>query len=587
MSAWNGWKQDIAKKLSDQLGVQVAPGEMVIPPDTKMGDFAFGCFRLAKEQKKSPTDLAQIIAQEFKTQGTDIVVVSAVGPYVNFQLAIGNVVSRVIQDVEKMGEGYGASPLGAGNQILIEYANPNTHKEMHIGHLRNFVVGFSIVQLIKMVGYKATPISYINDVGANVAKCLWFLVKKYNFDPRIFSEQDYQKLLSDVPQEIRTANHLGMIYTEATVYTDTHPEAKEEISFVQNQLEAHVSVWEQLWHETRQWSLDEFYAAFRDLGVKIERQFFESEVIDRSQTIVDGLLKQGIAKESQGALIIDLEEKKLGVALLRKSDGNLLYFPKDLALAELKMKEYPSFKSGFIITDVRQSFYFKQLFEVLKRMGIKQAFQFVGYEIVTLKEGVMSSRKGNIVTYESFRDAVIEYARKEIVERHADWSKKKVDDIAWNLAMAGIKFGMLKQDNDKVYTFDLEQALSFDGATGPYCQYAATRLGSIFKKAKRSLEIPRQVRNDIAFDHESEKRLALKLAAFPSIVEQAAKELRPSIVAQWCFECSQSINEFYRDVPVLESTGDLLEGRLRLVGAARQTLIKGLDLLGISVPEEM
>ncbi|MDP3793890.1 MAG: arginine--tRNA ligase, partial [Candidatus Uhrbacteria bacterium] len=344
--------------------------------------------------------------------------------------------------------------------------------------------------------------------------------------------------------------------------------------------------WEKLWQETRQWSLDEMKVIFYELDAVIDRQYLESEVYERGLRIADDLLKKGVAKISEGAMVVDLEEKKLGMFLIRKSDGTSLYATKDLALAELKAEEYPSYARSLHLVDTRQAFYFGQLFETLRRMGFDKPLEYVGYELVTLKDGAMASRKGNIVTYADFRDAVIDYAKQEILSRHADWSEQRVEDVAWDIAMAGIKFGMLKQDSDKIYTFDLEQALSFDGATGPYCQYAAMRLGSILKKASQVTGNRLQV-TSTTFDHLTEKQLAIALAKFPQVIEEAAEKLKPSVVANWCFETARAINAFYRDVPVLESTAEMREARLSFVAVARQTLTQGLSFLGISVPEEM
>jgi len=600
VTAWAYWTAEIAGRLSKQLDRDVEPKDLVAPPDPALGDLAFGCFRLAKEWKKNPVEVAKEIEKGFKIKNTDIASVAAAGPFVNFTFATGDVVHRVIADIEAANDTYGRNKTGKNQELLLEYATPNTHKEIHVGHLRNFVIGAALDHLLSASGWNVVPLSYHGDVGAHVAKCLWMLAEPspYEGEGRVRSKrptvEDVAAILKKIPAANRTGKYLGQIYAEATKALEENPDAKADVSIVQQKLEAHDKAWEKLWRETRQWSVDEMKEIFDELGVHIDRQYFESEVVDRGQEIVDELLKKKIAKESEGAIIVDLEDKKLGVFLIRKSDGTSLYATKDLALAELKTKEYPDAVRSLFVNDNRQQLYFKQLFETLRRMEVGCPAEFVGYEFVTLKTGAMSSREGNIVSYESFRDSVIDFAKQEILKRHEDWSVGQIEDTAWKLAMAGIKFGMLKQDNDRIFTFDLEQALSFEGATGPYCQYAATRLGSILKKA--SYPPPRRggVRGGVgaadltrAFDHASEKRLALALAAFPSKVEQAAKELRPSVVAQWCLETSQRINDFYRDVPVLESQGELLAGRLRLSTAARSTLSKGLELLGIAVPEQM
>lgn len=574
MNAWQSWTTDLARRLSETLKTEITPNEIVVPPDRKLGDFAFGCFKLAKSLGKSPAVIAKDTAEMLSLEQSDFESASAAGPYVNISLRTGDAVHRVIREAE-VGQ---AAPAGKG-QLLLEFAQPNTHKEIHVGHLRAMIVGQSLVNILSAHGWDVVPMSYHGDVGAHVAKCLWWIMKNGGVD--------------SLKREQRNGMYLGKMYTEASRQLEEHPEYKDEISDVQAKLEAHDSVWEKLWQETRRWSLDEMAEIFDDFGVKVQRQYLESEVVERGQQMVDVLLKKGVAKESQGAIIVDLEEKKLGVFLVRKSDGNSLYSTKDLALAELKFKEYPKADRSMIVVDNRQSFYFKQLFETLNMMKVGKPQEFVGFEYVTLKSGAMSSRDGNIVTLESFRDEVIKYATDEVVKRHAHdgWNDGKIDHTAWCIAMAGMKFGMLKQDNDKMFTFDLAQALDFNGDTGPYCQYAATRLASIIRKSQIASrkDNPFTVDEPLtrAFDHSSEKMLAFTLAQFPSRMSQAAEELRPSIIAQWCIDASQRINEFYRDVPVLESTGDLLEGRLRLVAAARQTLLAGLGLLSIPVPDEM
>jgi arginyl-tRNA synthetase len=574
-TAWNYWTAEIAKRLSALTDSTIEPGDLVVPPDSKLGDLAFGCFKLAKSMGKSPAEIAKDLASKFDTKNTDIASVSAAGPYVNFLLSTGFAVHRVIRDIEVSRDQYGNSTDGANRQLVLEYAQPNTHKEIHVGHLRNLVLGVSEDLLLKKAGWEVVTASYHGDVGAHVAKCLWWMVKSRNGAMTV----------DDLPMNQRTGKYLGQLYAEATRQLDEHPEYKDEISSVQQKLEAHDPVWESLWLETRRWSLDEMAEIFDDLGVDITRQYLESEVTDRGQQMVDALLEKGIAKESQGAMIVDLEDVKLGVFLVRKSDGTSLYGTKDLALAEKKHAEYPKAERSLILVDNRQQFYFKQLFETLKRMGITVPHEFIGYEFVTLKSGAMSSREGNIVAFQDFRDSVIDYARGEVLKRHEDWTEGKVTHVSWCIAMAGIKFGMLKQDSDKIFTFDLEQALSFDGDTGPYCLYAAARLASILRKAGPQNPFDGELAS--TFDHASEKALALVLSAFPSKAKQAAAELRPAIIAQWCLDASQAINAFYRDVPVLESEGELREGRIRLATVARETLSLGLGLLGIRVPDEM
>jgi arginyl-tRNA synthetase len=571
-TSWQYWTSDLAKRLTAVLGGgEISAADFIVPPDRKLGDFAFGCFKLAKAMGKSPADIAKELATKIDLKNSEFASAVAAGPYLNFTLNTGDAVHRVVREIEVAGDKFGMS--SGKPELLLEYSQPNTHKEIHVGHLRAMVVGQSLVNILQADGWDVVPMSYHGDVGAHVAKCLWWIQKNGGIEA--------------LSADQRNGEYLGKMYTEASKQLEANPDFKDEVSEVQRKLEAHDPVLEKVWQETRRWSLDEMAQVFDELGVKIKRQYLESEVVDRGQQMVDELLNKGVAKESQGAIVVDLEDKKLGVFLIRKSDGTSLYATKDLALAELKFKEYPKADRSMIVVDNRQSFYFQQLFETLNMMKIGKPQEFVGFEYVTLKSGAMSSREGNIVTYETFRDEVVKYATDEVVKRHAEhgWNDGKIDHTAWCIAMAGMKFGMLKQDNDKLYTFDLEQSLAFDGDTGPYCQYAATRLASIMRKAGTGNPFKQELTR--GYDQAPEKTLALALAQFPAKVSQAAQELRPSIIAQWCIDASQRVSEFYHEVPVLESEGDLKEGRLRLVAAARAALVQGLALLSIPVPDEM
>lgn len=583
--AWAEWTSALAKELSVILGVEVGANEIVRPADSNWGDFSFPCFKLAKAQSKNPAELARTLAEQFKGRMAWIEEATAMGSYLNLKLVTSAAVERVIQDLEASGGMYGMTQPTGEKPVVFEYANPNTHKEVHIGHLRNFALGAAVQRVMKAAGRSVIPVSYVNDVGTNVGKCLWQLVRSYGYVVKDLNQAQVEELLEKVPSEQRTGKYLGQLYTEATALAEDEANTPE-ISYVQTQLEAHDVAWERLWKVTRDWCIDELHRIFKDLGVQIERQYLESTYLDESSRLVDELLKTGVAKESQGAVIVDLEEKKMGVLVMRKSDGTLLYAGKDLALMDQKLRDYPDASALEMVVDVRQVPYFKQLNEVMQRRGFPVPIESFGYELVRLPEGTMSSRKGTIVTYQGLRDAVYAYAEEGVRSRHAEWGTEQVHETAELLAKAGLIFSMLKQDNDKTIVFDMKEALSFDGATGPYCQYSIIRLNSILRKAAAKGLAPR---SDVpnAYSHLSEKALALSLANYPSVIALAGRDQRPSVVAQWCFETAQAVNAFYRDVPVLDATPEEAASRLRLAQAAKQNLTAGLQLLGIAVPEEM
>ena len=583
MSYWSHLKTALAQKASDLAGAPVAPEAFVNPPKPDMGDLALGCFPFAKAMGKNPAEAAEVIAAGFH-EAIPGVRAKALGPFVNFIFDAAVFSASVAKDVLAAPGSFGAGTAGEGKTVMVEYAQPNTHKEMHVGHLRNLVLGAAVIRLLRHASWDVVAASYHGDVGAHVAKCLWWMVTEAGKSPGELTEKEVDEILSGLSSEKQTGEYLGSLYAASTREIEARGDtAKVEVSAVLQALEAHAPAWEKLWRETRQWSLTEMSALFEELGAMIDRQYLESEVVDEGQRIVDDLLKKGVAKESQGAIVVDLEEKKLGVFLIRKSDGTSLYATKDLALAYLKHREYPALDRSILVVDNRQMLYFQQLFETLKQMGYPVTLEHVGYEFVTLKDGAMSSREGNVVTYQSFREEVLAKTRQEVAARHDDWEADKKEMAARAIAHAGMMFGMLRQDSEKIFTFDADQALSFEGDTGPYVQYAVVRLSSILRKAGGQATPSDAPHNA----HDAEKALALSLAQFEDVCRRAAAELRPNILAQWCVETAHRANAFYRDVPVLDAPNEDRVARLNLVAAARDTLTLALGLLGVPVPEEM
>ncbi|KPJ86108.1 hypothetical protein AMJ57_00460 [Parcubacteria bacterium SG8_24] len=559
-------KKGIVERLSAALdGAPVHIEELETPPQPDWGDLAFPCFRLAQDLRKPPVEIARELAESCKPDGL-IASAEAAGPYVNFRFDRAAFMRQAVEDILA-----GAGPLGGlrvhgDEKVMIEYGQPNTHKEFHVGHLRNVSLGLSVVLLERSVGRQVIPVSYIGDVGAHVARILW-AYRRWHLDDQIPEDK---------------GKFLGAIYTEATREVEEHPELKEEVSEVQRLLEARDGTWWSLWERTRRWSLDEFEAIFKELGATFERVYYESEVEEEGKRLAQELLKEGVAKRSQGAVVVDLEDEDLGVFLILKSDGAALYATKELALAQLKFREFTGISKSVHVVDTRQSLYFRQFFATLRRMGFDKELEHLSYEFVTLKEGAMSSRSGNVVTYRDFRDEMLRRTRQETQERHPDWGGERIDRAAWTIAEGAMKFGMLKQDPDKPIVFDIEEAISFDGFTGPYVQYAHARLSSILSKTAGQ-----EGSWSAGESPEAEYSLVRRLADFPETVAAAAAGHRPSLLAQYLFELAQVTSSFYRDVPVLAAEEPDRGRRVLIARAARSVLAEGLGLLGIGAPDEM
>ncbi len=542
------------------------------PPNPQMGDLAFPCFDLAKSQGKNPVECALSVKEileksDLKKYGVDKVI--TVGPYVNFFLNSGAVSKTTIESIQKQSKKYGFNNSQKGKKVIIEYPSNNTHKELHIGHLRNICLGNALTNIFAANGVSITAINYLNDFGAHVAKCLWGLQKFH---------------ANEKPPKGQEQKWLGEIYAESSLYLEDHPELKEESFAMQKKLEARdKSIWS-LFKKTRQWSIDGFDKAFSELGLKLAYTFYEQDVKDNGQKIVDELLKNGVATVGEGgAIIMDLTSENLDIALLRKSNGAGLYLTSDLGLAVAKNKKYKNISESITLTGSEQDFYFKQLFRVLQKAGYNYKMTHIGYGLVMLPDGKMSSRKGKVVLYDDVRDEVYAKILEETTKRHTDWSKKKIAKTAWTVAMAAVKFDFLKHEAGKTVIFDFAAATKFEGFTGPYVLYMVARINSILRKGKFTKAVDFNL-----LSSPEEKQLVLMLGEYGEAVTKAFNNYNPSVLTKYSFDTAQSFSNFYAKHSVLNNENkEITKARLALCAATKQVLQNCLNLLSIDAVDEM
>lgn len=565
--------EHLREKIRDLLRLIGVAGEIdiVVPPNTEMGDFGFATFGLAKQRQKPPFDISIDLKAAIEEKGIPDFIerLEAVGPYLNFFLKNSNLSKDVIEEIAKSKENYGKNNTGKGRKVLIEYPSNNTHKELHIGHLRNIFIGNALTKIFSANGYRAVPVNYINDFGAHVAKCLWGLEKFHK---------------NDTPPENKQ-KWLGEIYAEASNYLEEHPECKEEVDAVQKKLEAKdKSIWG-LFTETKKWSMEGFAEIFSELGVRHETIFYESDIKETGQKMVDVLLKKKIAVIGEGgAIIADLKQYGLDIALLRKSNGSGVYMTSDLGLAVAKEKKYPKKDESIHITGDEQSFYFKQLFKVLELAGYKFKLTHIGYGLVNLPTGKISSRKGNAVLYEDIRNSVLEKVISETAARHPGWKEDRILDTSRKIAFCALKFDFLKHEAEKVIIYDEKSALSFDGFTGPYVLYVVARINSLISK---SGNLKKKIDFDILKEPE-EKQLLLIMCQYEDIVKKALQNYNPSVITKYCFDLAKQYNDFYTKHSVLSAGNDEIVGaRVALSTSVKQVLENALGLLTIDTVEEM
>ena len=551
------FKEEITKVLKKELNQEV---NLEIPPNYTLGDYAFPCFSLSNIYKKDPKQIALDLSKKIKSKYFRI---EANGPYLNFFIDRKVFAENSIKEILKPNFGKFKK---TNKKILVEFCHANTHKAFHIGHTRNICLGESLSRILEFTGNKVIRANYQGDIGMHVAKTIYGLL-------------NLKKLNLKEPKTDK-GKWLGIVYATASNLFSNDENIAKEINEINQKLYSGDKKLIIIWKESRKWSIDYFeknvYPVF---NVKFDRFYFESEVEKKGVERVKKLLKEGYAKLSDGAIIVDLNEINLGIFLILKSDGNALYSTKDLALAELQDKE---FNPNLILHVVgsEQSLYFKQLIKTIeiynKKLGEKE--KHLSYELVILPSGKMSSREGKVILFDDTLDEMNAHAQKEIKVR-AKLNEKELKKRAKIIALSAIKFSMLSQDPKKVIVFDQEKSISFEGDTGPYLLYSYARANSILNKVKEKNKLNIKEINDNEF------LVVKKLSQFNEVLLKSSEQFNPALVANYSFELCQLFNEFYHSSKVIGSGRE--DFLIYLVKSFKEVLGKSLNLLGIESLKEM
>lgn len=522
---------------------------------------------------------AQEFAEILKTQAAELrgfSRVEAVKGYLNLYFEPHQYAERVVGTVLDQGEAFG-SQAGQGKQVMVEYSNPNTHKPLHVGHLRNVILGGSVCNILEASGKQVIRANYIGDIGLHVIK--WMC--------------NYEMYHADEQPGTDKMRWMADLYAEADRRFVNEPEFEAAVRTYFGRWDAGEQHLKDLWKKTRDWSMEGFDQVYGLLGEHFDRIYFESEVEEPGKLLVDQLIDSGLAEDGrpENPVVIDLD-KKLGtkeeyrVVVMLRSDGTSLYATKEIPLAIMKFEEYDLDQSIYVI-DVRQSLHMKQMSKVIELMGYPWAdrMRHLAYEVVNLPGNVtMSSRDGTVVLLDDLIREATERAYAVVREKNPTLDEEVMHDVAQKVALGAIKYPMISRENTKIVTFDWDTALDFNGQSAPYIQYAVVRANSILRR----LNEPAPTR--AAFIHElmpAEVNLIEKISQFPDIVQRSAVEFKPSLVATYAYELAQSFNDFYTQCPVLSAEGPARLSRLVLVQAAKIALENALSLLGIQSPQVM
>lgn len=595
----NQLERDIRRALRDAGSLE--PERVEWAPIPFAGQWGMGtpaCFQAAAAEARAGRSVAvPVRAESLARQVAEglrppagISRVAAEKAYLNAYFDTPTFARRVVAQPQAQGDDFGRGPR-RGERVMVEYAQPNTHHSIHIGHARTALLGEALARIVEFAGFDTIRASYPGDIGLGVITCVWAYQKFYpGQEPAGVHER---------------GRWLASIYAEATALLEpkdgetdeerTRREGydRERRDMLRRWSEGDPQV-RALWEKTRRWSLDELDEILAMLDIHMDVFFYESEVEEPSRQIVEELIARGVAEDerpSGGPVIVRIDDKlglkkeKYRTAVLLRSDGTSLYLTKDLALARVKFEQYKVDRSIYVV-DVRQSLHFQQAFKILELWGFPQAAKcfHLAYGFVTLPEGAMSSRKGNVIFLKDVADEAIRRVLATIEQKNPDMPADQRPDIARQIGLGALAYALLSVDNTKDIVFDWDTALSLDGQSAPYIQNAHVRANSILRKAGAWSEEP-------SFDYvltDQEVALIDLLSRFPRTVEQAALEYKPLHMASYAFELARAFHGFYHSVPVLQAEDrGRRTARLHLTAAVRQTLANSLRLLAIEAPDVM
>lgn len=558
----NKAKKEVLRLLKN---VKNADKLLEVPPDPELGDLSLPCFTLSKNPNKKAEELKKKIEV---SEDSVVKKVETAGPYLNFFFDEGKLAELVIKGVNEEGPNYGKRKNN--EKVMVEYSNPNPLKGFHVGHLRNTALGAALCRVLEKNGDQVIRANYYNNTGSHISKTIWA----------------YEKFFKGKESQVENKGEwVGEIYSHAVKKLKEKESYQKEVLEIQKKIDKGDKKYLKLLEKLEKWSINEFDRIYEELNTGFDRVYFDKEFIASGKEIVSKLEKHDLVKYEDGAPVANLEKFNLGKKPLLRSDGTALYITKDLAMAQKRFEEYNLDKSVYVVGS-EQDFYFKQLFKILEILGFDKTEQLhhLSYELV-LDENMnkFSSRLGNAPLYSNLAEKAKSKARKKVKKNNKELSDSKQKELANKIAVGAMLYLMLHKSNNKRIAFDLEEALSFEGDTGPYLQYALVRAKKILDKAQSN---PSHTNLEL-LTSSSEYELVKKIARYPSFIEKSASTYSPHIIANYAFDLAKLFSTFYEKCPVLKADNKIRKARLALVKAFAQVLKDNLRLLGIEEVDRM
>lgn len=566
------YKNEISKIISEAInGVEILPEYIEIPKDTNNGDFAFPCFRLAKELKKSPVAIAEEIKQNIKLDNNLIEKMDVVGGYLNFYTNKENFAKEVLEEVNEKQENYGSSKIGENKNIVIDYSSPNIAKPFHIGHLRSTVIGGALYNIYKFLGYNTIGINHLGDWGTQFGKLI----------------EGYKRWGSEYNIEENPIDELTKIYIRINALCKEDESVLEECRNNFKKLEDGDKYCTEIWNKFRKLSLKEFQKVYDLLGSKFDSWNGEAFYSDKMDEVVDILEKSGKLEESEGARIINLEYAKIDTpCIIGKTNGSTTYATRDLAAIMYRARTY-NFDKALYVTSYEQVLHFKQVFEVAKLLGLDEKYtkglEHVPFGMVLSKTGKMSTREGNIIKLEDLLNESITRAKKIIEEKNSELEDK--EDVAKKVGIGAIIFNDLANSRIKDEIFDWDAILNFQGETGPYIQYMYVRTKSVLEKAGYIPEYNELLVKNLL--NKDSMNVINLIYQFKDTLIQVTEKNEPSILSRYLINLAKEYSSFYNNNKIITEDKNVQDARLYLTYAVGNILKTGANLLGIQMPNKM
>ncbi|TDF95910.1 arginine--tRNA ligase [Paenibacillus piri] len=570
------YKQVLAAGLAPHLdGVQEETIADLIeyPPNPQMGDLSMPCFKLSKQLRKAPHAIAEELKQRWEAHPV-FDRVEAVSGYFNVFLNGQRFAEEVVGEIYDLQDRYGSQQIGQGRNIVIDFSSPNIAKTFHIGHLRSTMIGNAIYKIHEFLGYNCVGINHLGDWGTQFGKLI----------------VAYQLWGNQAAVEAEGIDELQRLYIKFHDEAESKPELETEARLCFVRLEQGDEEALKLWKWFVEISLKEFEKMYALLGVKFDSYAGESFYNDKMDAVIEELKQKKLLEEDDGAQLVRLDDFNMPPALMIKKDGGTLYHTRDVTAAIYRHNAY-DFEKCIYVTDAGQSLHFQQWFKVIELMGYDWASKLahVPFGKVSLEGAKLSTRKGNVIRLEELLTQAIEKTKVIINEKNPSLENR--DEVARQVGVGAIIFSDLSNNRIKDIVFSWEDALNFDGETGPYVQYTHVRTCSLLRKANGSESIElsgaKDALNFALLDNPEAQGVLRQLHLFKERVEQAMHKLEPSVVSRYLVDLAQSFNRFYHECPILVDDAELRQARLALVKSVQITMRNGLCLIGLEAPEKM